>query len=532
VLTALRREPERRYASAAALGEDLERFLEGRPIRARADTAGYRVRKFVQRHRVGVIATVLVLLSLLGGLGVALWQAAEAEAQARRAQVLAQEAEAQARRAERQALRAQQVKNFLVGVFEDASPQRARSGTQMRVAELVEGALARLERDLADAPEARAELRITLGGAQFELGDEEAARVQIEAGIGELRALPDSDPAALGRSLGRLAIVYNALGRADESERLVREGIAILERLPGDHTLERIQLRTSLAKQASLRKDLDLAETLYEEILVERRALLGPDHSGLAVDWNNLAAMALRRDRFDEARDAYGEALRLLLADADSPESRQAWVRAGLAAASAGLGDYGAAERELRKALEIAERTLHAEHGIIGSIRVVWANLLRQQNRFAEAEAQARAALAIYAPQNHSDQASGELQLGLALLGRDDLTAADAALADAERLVVERRSRDETLYWHAQSARALIARRRGDVDATERLDAALRGFVEHGLDRTMAYGESLLLRAEVARLDRDPAHREWQQRARERLTEVLGAAHPRLGMLR
>ena len=67
VQKALRKEPERRYTSAEALADDLQRHLEGRPVEARPDTAGYRTRKFVQRHRAGVTATaaVVVLIATL-----------------------------------------------------------------------------------------------------------------------------------------------------------------------------------------------------------------------------------------------------------------------------------------------------------------------------------------------------------------------------------------------------------------------------------------------------------------------------------
>ncbi|HMB90944.1 MAG TPA: serine/threonine-protein kinase, partial [Rhodothermales bacterium] len=68
-LKALRKEVERRYQSVEALAEDLRRHLSGLPVEARADTATYRVRKFVERHRAGVFTTagMLLLVSALVG---------------------------------------------------------------------------------------------------------------------------------------------------------------------------------------------------------------------------------------------------------------------------------------------------------------------------------------------------------------------------------------------------------------------------------------------------------------------------------
>ncbi|MGA9422066.1 MAG: serine/threonine-protein kinase, partial [Rhodanobacteraceae bacterium] len=108
IATALKREPERRYATAAAFAEDLRRWLDGRPINARADSTTYRLAKFVRRHQVGVAASLLIALSLVAGLGAALYQTNAARQQAALAQ--------------RQAERAERVKAFLIAVFKQNDP--------------------------------------------------------------------------------------------------------------------------------------------------------------------------------------------------------------------------------------------------------------------------------------------------------------------------------------------------------------------------------------------------------------------------
>ena len=79
VLTCLQPEAQRRYATAAALRDDLQRWREGRPISAQPDRLAYRVGKFVRRHRRGVAASALALLLLLGALGFSLVQRHRAE---------------------------------------------------------------------------------------------------------------------------------------------------------------------------------------------------------------------------------------------------------------------------------------------------------------------------------------------------------------------------------------------------------------------------------------------------------------------
>jgi non-specific serine/threonine protein kinase/serine/threonine-protein kinase len=87
-LMALRKEPQRRYASAEQLSEDLRRYLEGLPIQAQQDTFRYRAQKFIHRNKAGVAAAALLILSLIGGIITTTWQARVAQAQGARAERL------------------------------------------------------------------------------------------------------------------------------------------------------------------------------------------------------------------------------------------------------------------------------------------------------------------------------------------------------------------------------------------------------------------------------------------------------------
>src|SRR5690606_28577611 len=78
VASALHKDPERRYGSAQALADDLQRYLQGRPVQAHPDSMGYRLGKFVRRHQVGLATAALALIAILAASGVALWQAEQA----------------------------------------------------------------------------------------------------------------------------------------------------------------------------------------------------------------------------------------------------------------------------------------------------------------------------------------------------------------------------------------------------------------------------------------------------------------------
>src|SRR5215471_17375547 len=103
VLKALKKRPADRYPTVAALVEDIDRFLSGRPILARADRAWYRARKFVLRNRVAVGAASATALALLVGAGLAFWQATVARVEADRAR---------------------EINRFVLSLFDSASPNR------------------------------------------------------------------------------------------------------------------------------------------------------------------------------------------------------------------------------------------------------------------------------------------------------------------------------------------------------------------------------------------------------------------------
>ena len=200
-LKALRKEPERRYASAGDLAEDVRRFLEGRPVLARPDTFRYRLSKFVGR-RPGLAATAaLVALSLGLGLAATLREARRAAEQSRRA----------------------------VQRFEDV---RALGRTVLFD---VEAAV----RDLPGSGEAR---RLIAGRAQAyldglarEAGEDAALRRELAEGylrLAELQA---------GPALGDAAAAARSRGRAVS---LLEEG---LRQSPGDPTLRAALARARAA---------------------------------------------------------------------------------------------------------------------------------------------------------------------------------------------------------------------------------------------------------------------------------------------
>ncbi|MFI4954228.1 MAG: serine/threonine-protein kinase, partial [Burkholderiales bacterium] len=128
VLTALKREPERRYATVYALVVDLRSYLDGRPIAARRDSVVYRSGKFLGRHRLGAALTGIALVGLFATAIAALWEAGRAREQARQAET---------------------VTGFLIDIFRVADPKGAPGGARLSAVDVLDAGAQRVDAQLA-----------------------------------------------------------------------------------------------------------------------------------------------------------------------------------------------------------------------------------------------------------------------------------------------------------------------------------------------------------------------------------------------
>jgi serine/threonine protein kinase len=350
VLQATKREPERRYVSASNLADDLRRWLANQPISARPDTLNYRLRKFVRRHRGGVLAATLTTLAILSVLGIALWQAN-----------LARE---QARRADAEARHATTVRNFFAQMLERADPALQPAGSELRFKDWVQVALQHAQSDLDDAPLERAEISASLGRVLNGLGDHHGAIEAFERSLEDLNRFAGTHHEERSETLQYLATALTDIGEPDRSDALLAQSLAEIDKLPlSENTRNgRIGIRTTMLRNANRRGAYLDALRLGQANLDDRMALYGSEAYQLAVDYNNLGATLSLLGRARESEAAYVRTNALLDRDPRTPESRRAYVQNGLAGALLDQGRNAEALAAVKNSLHIAERTLGAEH--------------------------------------------------------------------------------------------------------------------------------------------------------------------------
>jgi len=354
---ALRVDPGNRYQGAGALAEDLQAWLDRRPISARPDSRLYHLRRFVARNRLGVALGGLALLALLASWATALEQA-------RRATVEAQRAEEQALRAAESLQRADRSRAFFAGLFSASNPTVQAKGAGMTVVDFVSDAAARLETQLDGLPAEQAEIGVGLAGVLNDLGKPREALDAINAAIERLRKLDPQGSPRLAIALGRRGIALNQLSRSREAEADAREALAMFEQLPGEHALEQIRTRTSLLVALTQQGRLEDIVEQSLAVLRDRASLLGEHDPALAVDWFNLGMAYVHADQPALAVEALGRSDALLTADPATSETRRAWVLTGLSGAQRILGDLEAAAQAGAEAGAVARRTLGEDHPI------------------------------------------------------------------------------------------------------------------------------------------------------------------------
>ena len=372
--TALRAEAPRRYATVDALADDVRRFLDGRPIAARADTARYRFAKFVARHRSGVSLAVVFVIALITALVVALVQADRAREQARQARAAAALARQQTERAEG-------VRRFLVGVFEQATPD-ANQGKPLSAHQLLEKGEQQLSQS-ADQPALQADAAALIAVLYQQIGDFERADALLK------RALADAGDARVpddvkARVLVEIALGEDEAGACDDALAHARQGIALLK--PDD-----IGSAETLAKAHDLiahcligAGELAAAETVLNEALRQDGAALGPQSEIVGEEWvllgNALAGMA----RFDEAEAAFHRGIEIWRSRYGDDSNHVAHALNELSSALSDKGDLAGAESALRQSLQIRMDSVGPDHR---DTLVVQSNLLgiiEAEGRFAE----------------------------------------------------------------------------------------------------------------------------------------------------
>lgn len=380
VLKALKREPERRYASALALAEDLRRFREGRAIAARPDSGWYRVRKMVLRNQALSALSVLSLLAIMG-LSIAALLYAE------RAQKQSLIALSEARNAQQAVEQTNAVNDFFNARLGEGRITEQAQGAQLLHKDWVLNALPKLDTELANAPKARALLRRQFGVALRDLGEQDKSRSTLELAVQEATdAFGDSIETA--NSLAALASIQrdaaNVFARAN-----IDEAISMFDRLPANDTVraERLSARTTLLRIQTAGGDYAGALETAKFNITERSELFGVESPRLAVDYNNLSALLNRSGLLEAAEQANDRAMVLIRATPNPPLARIALLERSSCLLARGRARYEKALAACARARELFASSVGKNHRETADIDMLESSIHLDKGEFLRAKA-------------------------------------------------------------------------------------------------------------------------------------------------
>jgi len=364
LLKALKRNPASRYAAAADLAADIQRYLAFEPILARPASLTYLTRRYIRRHWPSVIAASSLLVLLVA---FAIWQSIQVQ------------------RVTRERDRADRVAQFMTDMFEVSDPS-ANRGSQMTLREILDRSSRGIQTGLRNDPELQAKLMSVMGRVYMGLGVYAQAESLFRHALDIRQRLTGKDSLATAQSMYDLAMAVRSRGNPAAAQSLDRAALGIRSsRLGNDHpeTLRSMSgVSADLERQGLYAEARKLEESVYQ---AERR-ILGPEHGDTVAAMENLGGLLYTEGRLGEAEIYARKVLRIhrITLGSDHPDTLESIHLLGDVLFDEGR--YPGSEELFRELLQTRTRVLGAEHPDTLRAAKALAVCLNWQGRLAEAE--------------------------------------------------------------------------------------------------------------------------------------------------
>lgn len=374
-LMALRKEPERRYASVEALMNDLRALQAGLPVRAQSDSWAYRLRKFVGRHRIPVGLSGLVVLLLLVGGGFLLlqqrtirWERDRAQSEAERAKLVASFMEDMYALGETEASRGGliQVDKLLEESEKRLRQIAGRNGAiEAQLLDVIANSHTRLghhRKALALKFRSLALKKQTLGWYHLETAytleavvssymylnvpDSSLLYMKYSLGIQE-RLVPQTDTRLIEGYM-HIGSVYEALKQPKTAIAFYEKADALYRAVPNPPPKDVADLYNSWAYANIVMRQYAAAEPILKKAMQATYRYREGFHDFTPMIWGSYGLLYLGQHRFLDAAQAYGQALRLRIQLVGTDAPRVQSTRRYLAHFLIAAGQFSAADTTLQ----------------------------------------------------------------------------------------------------------------------------------------------------------------------------------------
>ena len=428
VLMAMRREPERRYRSVDQLASDIQRHLNGLPIVATEDKFLYRTSKFIRRHRIGIAAAALIMITLIAGIIATTWQMREAR---------------------REQAKAEKIRLFLQNMLGSAAPEI--KGADITIRDALDEASLRARVEFVDSPDVLAEVLMTIGKTYVSLTLNDKAETDLREAVALSRLVNGENHVTTAGSMAWLGLALVYQNKAAEGVEISRLAVDLNRALhPNGHEDVGVALFAyafNLIRGGKSDEALPIAYEASQTI----RSSLGESHGYYLATLSLLGLAHQNQGNKAEAERLFRD----VIARGSGIERR---FRIYVAQSASYLGtlliekkEFEEAEKVIRQSEALYREILGESNASIAATKLQLGTVLIEKSDFANAESELRESLLIFKntlPEGnpYTTQASSILGLALTRGGRpvdgepylrDALAARSATLSPTHQLVVE-----------------------------------------------------------------------------------------------
>ncbi|MGD9347071.1 MAG: tetratricopeptide repeat protein, partial [Candidatus Aminicenantes bacterium] len=369
-LKAMAKDRTRRYATASELASDIANYLRDEPIQASPPSTTYRMRKYIRRHKTGVIAAGVVALALVIGItgtSIGLIKARRAEKKARI------EAET-----------ARQVSGFLVDLFEVSDPNEAK-GNSITAREILDKGAQKINRELESQPLVQARLMNTMGLVYHNLGLYGDARSLLEESLAIRESALGAESKEVAKSLEDLGNNYLSEGDHEKARQYLERSLELRKKIFGPEHTTVASTMNNLANNFQAVGNYEEARAFYERSIAIWEGALGPDSLDLAAPLNNLGLLLYKVGNYEQALQMYERALRIKEKEegVDHPKITDTLHNLGMLYSE--LGEREKARHHFERALEITEKAFGPEHPYVADTRRSLGILYAQSSEYEKA---------------------------------------------------------------------------------------------------------------------------------------------------
>ncbi len=367
-LTALRKEPGRRYASAEQFQQDIENFLKGMPVSARQSTPAYRAGKFIKRHKIAVISSFIIFTAVTV---ITTYYTIQLKRERDKARLEAQ--------------KAQQVAGFLKNIFKVSDPYQAR-GETITARELLDKGAQKINNDLSDQPDVKETMLNLIGEVYINLGLYEKAEKLFNEAL-RINEKDNKINADLAESLKDLGEIHLFKGEFKPAEPLLKKSMSIYSSLSQKNNIDYMNCLSDLAWYYYLSGNYDKADSLYINIIASLRSGF-PDNNELRYTMmNDLALDYHEEGKYEKADSLFNMTLsEQKKIYGSKPHPELSTTTYNYAELLRDKGDYKRAEKMFRTSLDMDIKLHGPEHPDVAYSMQGLASIYRLQGKYGYAK--------------------------------------------------------------------------------------------------------------------------------------------------